>query len=108
MIDVTGKNLLQEKQLQEYEAYGQQYIKPVVPNKQPEPSAIYKSPLQYLNSQVIKSHQYPNFKVIRPYDIGQMPPNKASYIDESIMKTTQVIGGRIYTANEFEPVIIYK
>jgi hypothetical protein len=106
-IDVSGKNLLQERLLKQYEADGQLYIKPKVPFEQNVPNPIYTKPLQYLDSPFLNSHLYPNFKPIRPYETGYMPASKSSYIDESIQNKTQVVGGKIYTIQDAEPIISY-
>ena len=44
MIDVTGKNLLQERLLREMEALSQEYPIEKVPIKQNIPDPIYKQP----------------------------------------------------------------
>lgn len=107
MVDVTGKNLLQEKLMRETEALAQEYRKPNVPTQQNMTNPIYKQPIQCIDGMFFNSHLYPNLKTIRPVEYGFMPSNKGSYIDESIQKTTQVIGNKIYTINDFERHTIY-
>jgi hypothetical protein len=107
-IDVSGKNLLQERMLKEYELHGQQYIKPTVPLQQNIPNPIYTKPLQYLDSPFFNSHLYPNFKPIRPYETGYMPVSKGAYIDDSIKNTTQVVGGKIYTVADAASIVTYQ
>lgn len=108
IIDVSGKNLLQEQLLKQNELYGQEYIKPKVPLQQNIPNPMYTKPLQYLDSPFFNSHLYPNFKPIRPFETGYIAANKTAYIDESIQNTKQVVGGKIYTSADAEPILIYQ
>ena len=107
-IDVSGKNLLQERLLKDYEIYGQQYIKPKVPIQQNIPNPIYTKPLQYLDSPFFNSHLYPNFKPIKPYETNFVAVNKGAYIDESIKSSTQVLGVKIYTISDAKPILRYQ
>lgn len=106
--DVSGRNLLQDKLLKQYELYGQQYIKPKIPDRQNVANPIYTKPIQYFDSPVFNSHLYPNFKPIKPFEPGFMPPNRGSYIDESIQKTMQVVGGKVYTLADAERIMNYQ
>lgn len=106
-VDVSGRNLIQDRLLRQTEMTSREYVKPKVPLSSIVPNPIYTKPIQYLDSQCFNSHQYPNFKPIKPFKLGYRPSNKSSYIDESIQKTTQVVGGRVFTIADAEPIIMY-
>ena len=106
-IDVTGRNLLQDKLLRQSELSSREYVKPKIPDRYDVPNPIYTKPLQFFDSPVFNSHLYPNFRPIRPFETGIMPPNRGSYIDESIQNTKQAVGNKIYTIDDAKPFIQY-
>lgn len=68
----------------------------------PLPNPIYKHPLHYYDSQVKKSHMYPNIWHIKPVDYDYRPSNVGGMITKSIEDNKKfVLGGYVLPKQEY-------
>ena len=104
MTDITGRSLKLDELYKKNDEFAQSYPRDLSKMNIPHKESLSYPKLQYYDSLVKNSHQYPNMIYCRPYDLENTPTNVGALVDKSIRDTKFVVGGTIYSPSPKKPL----
>lgn len=104
MTDITGRSLKLDELYKKNDEFAQSYQRDLSKMNIPHREEKSYPKLQYYDSIVVNSHQYPNIKYCRPYDMDYIPTNVGSLVDKSIKDTKFIVGGTMYDIPPKKPL----
>ena len=103
MTDITNRNPAAEQLYRMTEELAATYPRDFSRLDKPVPDPVFKPKVQYYDSKVLISHEYPNMTYIRPYELEDIPSTASAAINASIEKNkTFFYGGTYHSVNRID------